>query len=109
MAVKQAFTSFTEKMNEDPSGIKGLNTTYQFNLKGDTEGSYQVKIEDSQVFFHEGTEFIPTCTLSMSDKNFLKLFQGDLNPTSAFMTGRLKVKGDLSLAMKLQSLLDKYK
>lgn len=109
MAVKEAFLELTEKINGDPSGISGLNTVYQFNLKGGNEEAYQIKIEDSKISFNEDTTYDSDCTLSLSEKNLLKLFQGELNPTSAFMTGRLKVKGDLSLAMKLQSILEKYR
>jgi putative sterol carrier protein len=45
------------------------------------------------------------CTISMSLKNFDKLRKGDLNPMTAFMMGKIKVKGDMSLAMKLKDLL----
>lgn len=41
-------------------------------------------------------------------KEFQKLLQGDLNSTTAFMTGRLKVKGNIGLALKLESILKKY-
>lgn len=45
-------------------------------------------------------------TLSMSKDNFQKLLDGDLNPQMAFMTGKLKVTGDMSLAMKLGQILE---
>lgn len=107
MAVTRAFLTLVEKVKEDPSAIKGMKTVYQFDLKeGET---YQIKIADDTVEFNEGSPEEAICTLAMSEKNLLKLFQGELNPTNAFMTGRLKIKGDLSLAMKLQSILDKYK
>ncbi|AVF25600.1 Putative sterol carrier protein [Paenibacillus larvae subsp. larvae] len=38
----------------------------------------------------------------------LKLIEGTLNPTTAYMFGKLKIKGDLSLAMKLQGVLQRY-
>ena len=41
----------------------------------------------------------------MAAEDFLKLAEGKLNPTSAFMSGKLKIKGDMSLALKLQSLI----
>lgn len=45
------------------------------------------------------------CTVSMAYSDFIKLRDGDLNPMMAVMSGKIKVKGDMSLAMKLQSLL----
>ncbi len=45
------------------------------------------------------------CTISMSESNFQKLIKGNLNPMTAVMMGKIKIKGDMSLAMKLQSLM----
>ena len=44
-------------------------------------------------------------TMTLDHDDFIKMFAGQMNPTSAFMTGRLKVTGDLSLAMKLEQLI----
>jgi len=44
-------------------------------------------------------------TMTLSRDDFIKMFAGQMNPTSAFMTGRLKVKGDIGLAMKLEKML----
>ena len=45
------------------------------------------------------------CTISVDKDDFLGLMNGDLNPMMAFMGGKIKVDGDMSVAMKLQSLL----
>jgi len=45
------------------------------------------------------------CTISITKENFEKLVAGDLNPMTAVMTGKIKIGGDMSVAMKLQSLL----
>ena len=45
------------------------------------------------------------CTLSTDSESLMKLKSGDLNPMMAVMTGKVKIKGDMGLAMKLQSLL----
>ena len=47
------------------------------------------------------------CTLSITPENLIAIQQGKLDPTMAFMTGKLKVNGDMSVAMKLQPLLAK--
>ena len=46
-------------------------------------------------------------TMIMKGDDFVKMFTGKINPTSAFMTGKLKIKGDLAVAMKLESLMKK--
>ena len=48
----------------------------------------------------------PRTTISISLENFVKMNQGQLNPMMAFSTGKLKVSGDMGLAMKLSSMLD---
>lgn len=45
------------------------------------------------------------CTISMSLDDFTKMGQGELDPTTAFMMGKLKVTGDMTVAMKLSSVL----
>jgi putative sterol carrier protein len=45
------------------------------------------------------------CTISTDEDTFMKLKNGDLNPMMAVMSGKVKIKGDMGLAMKLQSLL----
>ncbi|MFC4768176.1 SCP2 sterol-binding domain-containing protein [Effusibacillus consociatus] len=108
MSVQEVFSTLTEKMNTVPNGIAGVNTVYQFDLSGDQGGTYQLKIEDGKAEYVQGTSFDAKCSLQMSDESFLKLMKGKLNPTMAFMTGKLKINGDVGLAMKLQSILQKY-
>lgn len=48
-------------------------------------------------------------TINVAFDDFLKLAQGQLDPMAAFMTGKLKVAGDMSAALKLQSLFAKLR
>ena len=52
----------------------------------------------------EGAHASPNITITMASKDYLDLVNGKLNGQMAFMSGKLKIKGDMSLAMKLQSL-----
>ena len=51
----------------------------------------------------------PDCTMSMTSEDFVKMFKGELKPTMAFMSGKLKIKGNMGLAMKLENLMGKMK
>jgi putative sterol carrier protein len=76
-----------------------LGKTVKFDLGADG----QIFIDGRQVST-EGTTADTTITISAA--NLEKLVAGDLNPTLAFMTGKLKVAGDMGTAMKLSSLLE---
>ena len=48
-------------------------------------------------------------TFSLDKENFVAMFTGKLKPTAAFMQGKLKIKGDMMKAMKLESLMNNMK
>mmetsp|Transcript_10757 Transcript_10757/g.22395 ORF Transcript_10757/g.22395 Transcript_10757/m.22395 type:complete len:149 (+) Transcript_10757:62-508(+) len=52
-----------------------------------------------------GEEGEADLTVTVSDENFVKLTKGDINPQLAFMTGKLKLKGNMGLGLKLGSVL----
>jgi putative sterol carrier protein len=108
MSVKAIFSGLIEKMNANPVGIKGIQTVYQFDISGSDAGTYQVKVEGDQAQFVVGTPFSAKAIFQLSDQDFHKLINRSLNPTTAFMMGKIKVKGDLGAAMKLQSILKSY-
>ena len=53
----------------------------------------------------EGKNEEAKVVITISNENFMKLAEGKLNPNMAFMTGKLKLKGDMALGMKLQAIL----
>jgi putative sterol carrier protein len=85
----------------DSSRTAGMNASYLFDIEG--AGRWTVKVDDGTVDVSEGGE-AADCTITTSEENFDRIVAGDLNPTSAYMTGKLKVKGDMGAAMKLQKL-----
>ena len=89
----------------DKAKIKGMNAVYQFDLSGDNGGVFHVKVADEVAEVVREAAEDANITITMSADDFDSLLEGKLNATSAFMAGKLKVKGDMSLAMKLQSLL----
>ncbi len=108
MTVKETLLQLAQKMNDHSEGVQGVNVAYQFDLSGDEEGTYQVIIRNEEVQVFDEVQEDPNCTLQLSDQNLLKLIAGNLNPTMAYMSGKLKIKGELGLALKLQSILKKY-
>lgn len=85
----------------DESRTAGMNNSYLFDIEG--AGKWLVKVEDGKVTVTEGDGEADT-TLSTSEESFLAIARGEQNPTTAYMTGKLKIKGDMGAAMKLQKL-----
>lgn len=96
------------KLNEEPEPIEGMNTTYSFDLSGDDGGLFGLAIADGKAETSSGDPGEVDCALSMSVKDFKKLLAGNLNSTASYMLGKLKIKGSLGHALKLESLLKKY-
>jgi len=88
----------------DPTKISGMNATYQFDITGDGGGVWHVKLADGQASVNAGPAENPSITLTATDQNWLDIVSGKLSGQTAFLTGKLKIKGDMSLAMKLQSV-----
>ncbi len=84
-----------------PDRIEGMNNTYLFDIEG--AGAWTVAITDGTIEVREGAEDADV-TFSATSENFEKIIAGEQNPTTAYMTGKLKIKGDMGAAMKLQKL-----
>jgi putative sterol carrier protein len=85
----------------DPSKTAGMNNSYLFDIDG--AGKWKVDVHDGNVKVTEG-EQPADVTITASEETFDKIVKGEQNATSAYMTGKLKVKGDMGAAMKLQKL-----
>ncbi len=88
----------------DPEKAEGVDAIFQFDLTGDDGGQYWIKVADKQAEVHEGTHDAPTMVITSSAQDYIDLVNGELNPMSAFMQGKVKVKGDMGLALKLQAM-----
>ena len=85
----------------DSSRAAEITNSYLFDIEG--AGKWLVRVEDGQLRVTEGADEAD-CTITTSEKNFEKIVRGEQNPTTAYMTGKLKIKGDMGAAMKLQKL-----
>lgn len=84
---------------------KGLKALIQLSVSGEGGGNWGIEVDDGNITIKEGLAIEPRLTIKTSAQNASKLLQGKLNPLSAFMTGKIKLSGDLALAMKLIDLL----
>ncbi len=100
--VKAIFNAMPANLN--PDAAKGMNSVIQFNLSGDGGGAYHVIIKDGAASVQEGTHASPNMTMTMAAQDYVDMISGKLNGQMAFMSGKLKIAGDMGLAMKMQSL-----
>lgn len=81
----------------------GLDACIKFDLKG--EGVFLVDATEDPVTLSRDDESAD-CTITIKSKDLLKMMNGKLDPMLAFSIGKLKVRGDMGLAMKLTKLFD---
>ena len=85
----------------DPGKAAALTSAYLFEVEG--AGTWLVDARGEGVAVSEGGGGAD-CVISTSDETFQRIVSGELNPTTAYMTGQLKVRGDMGAALKLQNL-----
>jgi putative sterol carrier protein len=88
----------------NPEAAAGVNKTIQLEISGAEAGTWAVKIANKTCQLIPGNSEKPDLTLFIKDKDWLALVQRKLDPMSAFMTGKLKTKGDMGLAMQIPRL-----
>ena len=96
-------TEFFEKLPSrvEPGKTAGMNNSYVFAIDG--AGTWTVRVSDGGVTVEDG-DTGGDCTIAASAETFEKVMKGEQNPTAAYMSGKLKIKGDMGAAMKLQKL-----
>jgi putative sterol carrier protein len=84
-----------------PGKTAGMNNSYVFAIDG--AGTWTVRVSDGGVTVEDG-DTGGDCTIATSAETFEKVMKGEQNPTAAYMSGKLKIKGDMGAAMKLQKI-----
>ncbi len=87
-----------------PEAAQGVNAVVQYHLTGSDGGDWVVAIKDGTCTVTSGTTPTPTMTLSADANDYKDIVTGKSNAMTAFMQGKVKLSGDLGLAMKLTSL-----
>lgn len=87
-----------------PEKAAGMDATVQLNLTGDQGGDWYISIREQKVEVQPGIAPNPRLTLKADAQDILKILSGKMDGMRAFMQGKLKVNGDMSLAMKLMNM-----
>jgi putative sterol carrier protein len=100
--VKETFDGMATRFRADRAA--GTNAVIQYDVSGEGGGTWHALIKDGACSVKEGPAPNPNLTLQISSPDWLDMLSGKQNGQMLFMSGKLKVKGDMGLAMKLGSM-----
>ena len=100
--VKETFDMMEGRFRPDKA--TGTNATIQYDITGDGGGTWNAVIDNGTCKVSAGAAPSPNLTLQMSGQDWLDMLSGKQSGQMLFMSGKLKLKGDMGLAMKLPSL-----
>ena len=100
MAAREFFEELASR--SDPAKLDGIDQSYRFEIAG--EGAWHVSVADAQVTVTENGDAPADATIRTSGETFDRIVAGEQNPAMAYMSGKIKVDGDLGAVMKLQKL-----
>lgn|SRR5690625_1761264 len=108
MSVEEIWEQISLKTEGENSVADGLTATYTFRIDDGEEKAFSLIFTDGKAEVKQGTVEDANCQLTMNEVNFKRLLTGELNATNAFMTRRLKLKGNIGDALKLEQILKNY-
>src|SRR5918994_5165283 len=100
--VNETFEAMPGRFRADKAS--GTNATIQYDISGEGGGTWNAVIKDGTCAVTPGAAASPNLTLQISAQDWLDMLSGKQSGQMLFMSGKLKIKGDMGLAMKLGSM-----
>lgn len=101
---KELIERLGAKISKDPAVAANFGAIYKFVLEGDGGGTWIVNMKDAPGA--RAGEGAADCTISLSSQDFVELVEGRANGQQLYFQGKLRIDGNLGLALKLQNLAD---
>jgi len=100
------FDDLTKRIASTPSLVQQVGGVYQFDITSSSgkQQSWNVDLKNGKGSVGSGKNDKADCTLTVNDEDFVGMMTGKLNSQQLFMQGKLKIKGNMGLAMKLNKL-----
>jgi alkyl sulfatase BDS1-like metallo-beta-lactamase superfamily hydrolase len=106
MTTKQVFSEkVAVKLNENPGQSKAIGGVYEFNVPDAENSIWTIDLTKDADFVTEGSSGKADVTITISESDLSDIIEKKLNPQMAFMSGKLKVKGNMGMALKLGNIL----
>jgi len=102
ITIKELFDRMPSAFMPDKAG--DMDAIIQFNLTGEEASDWFVTIKEKTCKVVEGVHDEPTMTLSADSQDYKDIVTGKLNAMNAFMQGKVKLQGNLNLAMKFAEI-----
>ncbi|GAM25384.1 hypothetical protein SAMD00019534_085590 [Acytostelium subglobosum LB1] len=99
--VGKMFADLAKTVAGKPELVKQINGVYQFNITGAAEKTYTVDLKNAPGVVKAGPPTKADCTITIKDEDFLNLMSGKVNGQALFGQRKLKIGGNMGLAMKL--------
>ena len=99
---QEAFDGMINSFNTEEA--KGVEAVFQWDLIGDEGGQWHIVVKDERANLCQGLHDSPNVSQTCSVDLFLSLVNFEVNAMQAFMSGKLKVSGDMMLAQKIMSI-----
>lgn len=105
-APKEYFdTFFPEKLAANPDLVTNINAVFQFEIEGEGGGTWTVDLASEGGAVNEGPSDNAGCTIAMNGEDFAAMMEKTANPMQLYMSQKLKITGNMALALKLQELI----
>jgi len=102
VTIKDIFEAMPTRFNGDAAA--DWNADIQFNFKNDAGGeNWFVSIADGACNVGEGNHDNPSATIDTASDTWIGMISGTINPMQAFMSGQIKITGNMADVMKLQN------
>lgn len=99
---REFFTDLAARTTGGSERTRGLTASYRFDVEA--AGSWRVDVDDGAVAVSE-SDGPADCVIALPEDVLLRIVGGEQNPMGAFLTGKIRVEGDVGLAMRLKDLL----
>jgi putative sterol carrier protein len=103
MTPSELFASLPDRFRSERAG--DLRATYVFELSGEGGGSWTVHVADGALRVADGGDPGADVTLRATADDWMAIVEGRKDPQLAFLTGKLKVSGDLQLGLRLREVI----
>ncbi|MGD0658154.1 MAG: reductive dehalogenase [Syntrophorhabdales bacterium] len=98
------FKALSERLNRHPERLSGVSALLQFSLSGEHGGNWYVKLGGGQAEIGMAERPDANATIEMKDSDFIAIVSKKLSPPAAMMSGRIRIRGEVSMALKIRQI-----